>query len=174
MPAREMPPLTGLIEPARPAPEPASRASVTPRPVPAPAIARPPHSTPGLGRGGRQLLALAFAAAWITCPVIEPVPDGPEPDYPLWLLPVDIAALVSIVAAVVALWRGSRRAGALGVGAGVLMAVETVICPGIGHHLMGPFLWVQAGLSLFVLLTSAALVVRPLRADARLVTDVTD
>jgi len=39
---------------------------------------------------------------------------------------------------------------------------------------MGPFLWVQAGLSLFVLLTSAALVVRPLRADARLVTDVTD
>ena len=74
----------------------------------------------------------------------------------------------------VALWRGSRRAGALGVGAGVLMAVETVICPGIGHHLMGPFLWVQAGLSLFVLLTSAALVVRPLRADARLVADVTD
>jgi hypothetical protein len=88
-------------------------------------------------------------------------------------LPIDIAALVSSVAAVVAPWRGSRRAGDLGVAGGVLMAVETIICPGIGHHLMSPFLWVQTGLSLFVLLTSAALVVRPLRADAR-VADVTD
>ena len=174
MSAPEMPPSTGLIEAARPAPEPASPASIASQPAPAPAVAQPPRRSPGLGRVGRQLLAVTFAAAWITCPVIEPVPDGPEPDYPLWLLPVDIAALVSIVAAVVALWRASRRAGALGVGAGVLMAVETVICPGSGHHLMGPFLWVQAGLSLFVLLTSAALVVRPLRADARLVADVTD
>jgi hypothetical protein len=172
MSAPEMPPSPGLIAPARPAPEPASPASVASQPERA--GARPPHRTPGLGRVGRQVLAIAFAAAWITCPVIEPVPDGPEQDYPLWLLPVDIAALVSIVAAVVALWRGSRRAGAFGVAAGVLMAVETIICPGIGHHLMGSFLWVQAGLSLFVLLTSAALVVRPLRADARLLTDVTD
>ena len=154
MSAPEVPPSTGLIDAARPAPEPAS-----------PAVARPRRPRPGLGRVGRQLLAIAFAAAWITCPTIEPMPDGPEPDYQLWLLPIDIAALVSIVAAVIAVWRGSRRAGAIGVAAGVLMAVETVICPGIGHHLMGPFLWVQAALSLFVLLTSAALVVRPLRAD---------
>jgi hypothetical protein len=154
MSAPEVPPSTGLIDAAPPAPEPAS-----------PAVARPRPPRPGLGRVGRQLLAIAFAAAWITCPTIEPMPDGPEPDYQLWLLPIDIAALVSIVAAVIAVWRGSRRAGAIGVAAGVLMAVETVICPGIGHHLMGPFLWVQAGLSLFVLLTSAALVVRPLRAD---------
>ena len=165
---------TRLMDAWRPAGHPASPASVASQPAPAPSVAPPPHRAPGLGRVGRQLLAIAFAAAWITCPVIEPVPDGPEPDYPLWLLPVDLAALVSIVAAVVALWRGSPRAGAIGVATGVLMAVETVICPGIGHHLMGPFLWVQAGLSLFVLLSSTALVVHPLRADARLVTDVTD
>lgn len=134
-------------------------------PSPMPRVAPPPRPLPGLGQVGRRLLAIAFAAAWITCPIIEPVPDGPEPDYPLWLLPIDIAALVSIVAAVSAVWRGSRRAGTLGVTAGVLMAVETILCPGTGHHLMGSFLWVQAGLSLFVLLAGAALVVRPLRAD---------
>ena len=155
---------------------------VPPRPVAPPpvwpALPKPTEvARPGgrrLGRALRQLLAVAFAAAWITCPIIEPYPDGPEPEYQLWLLPIDLAALATIVAAVVAVWRGSRHAGRLSVAAGVLMAVETVICPGIGHHLMGSFLWVQAGLSLFVLLTSAALVVRPLRADARLVTDVTD
>jgi hypothetical protein len=103
---------------------------------------------------------VAFAAAWITCPIIEPYPDGPEPEYQLWLLPIDLAALATIVAAVVAVWRGSRHAGRLSVAAGVLMAVETVICPGIGHHLMGPFLWVQTGLSAFVLLSGAVLMAR--------------
>jgi hypothetical protein len=37
------------------------------------------------------------------------------------------------------------------------MCLETAPCPGIGHHVMGGFRWVQTALSLFVLLTSAAL-----------------
>jgi hypothetical protein len=105
----------------------------------------------------RRVLAVLFAVACVACPVIEPEPNGPQPDPPLWMLPVDLASLALIVAACVAVWRGSRRARLLGVLAGVGMAVETVLCPGTGHHLIGWYTWVQAGLSLFVLLSSAAL-----------------
>jgi hypothetical protein len=83
------------------------------------------HRQDGPSRDVRQLLALAFSVAWIACPLIEPTPDGPEPDYQLWLLPVDLAALATIVAAVTALMPGSRHAGLLGVATGVLMAVDT-------------------------------------------------
>jgi hypothetical protein len=114
----------------------------------------------GLTQRTGQLVAGAFALAWILCPTVEPLPDGPSPDYPIVLVPVDIAALVSIVAAVVVLWRGGRNGARLGVIAGVLMAVETVLCPVTGHHVMGWWTWAQAALSLFVLGTSAALMPR--------------
>jgi hypothetical protein len=38
-----------------------------------------------------------------------------------------------------------------------------VVCPGIGHHVIGWFTWAQTALTAFVLLTSAAL----LAADRR-------
>jgi hypothetical protein len=72
-----------------------------------------------------------------------------------------------MVAACVALWRDSRRAWALGVVAGLGMAVGTVICPGTGHHLVGWYTWVQAGLSLFVLLASAGPPALAARSPAR-------
>jgi hypothetical protein len=105
----------------------------------------------------QRVLAVLFIGAWFTCGLVEPVPDGPEPEYHLWMLPVDVASLGTIIAASVLLWRGSRMAARVGIAAGVLMCVETALCPGTGHHLMGTFLWVQTALSVFVPLTSAAL-----------------
>jgi hypothetical protein len=103
------------------------------------------------------MIALAFAAAWVACVLVEPMPDGPHPDPPLWSLPLDLASLATLVAAVVSLWRGGRRGASWGIAAGTLMAVETVLCPVTGHHMVGPFIYVQAVLSVAVLLTSAAL-----------------
>jgi hypothetical protein len=109
---------------------------------------------------GRQRLAWAFAIAWILCPAIEPMPSGHLPAYPLWQLPIDLAAIGSITAAVVVLWRGGRNGARLGVAAGVLMAVETIICPIAGHTPVGWWTWTQAALSAFVLFTSLALLGR--------------
>ncbi len=120
------------------------------------------HGRRDLGGTARHLLATAFAVAWLACPLIEPVPTGHEAAYPLWQLPIDLAAVGTIVVAVGALWRGSRHAPRLGIAAGVLMAVETIVCPYAGHTPFGWWTWVQAGLSLYVLLTSAALQARRL------------
>jgi hypothetical protein len=114
----------------------------------------------GLTRNTGRLLAAAFGIAWILCPAVEPMPSGHVPDYPLWQLPIDLAAVASIVAAVVVLWRGGRHGARLGVAAGVLMAVETIICPIAGHTPVGWWTWTQTGLSLFVLCTSAAVLAR--------------
>jgi hypothetical protein len=145
------------------------RVSIAPVPSPSarpgaePAVVRPGATWSERRRqhsrreSARTFLAAAFAVAWITCPLIEPTPNGPEPAYQLWLLPIHLAAVVTIVAAVAALSRGSRHAAPIGIAAGLLMCVETALCPGTGHHLMGTFIWVQTGLSLFVLLTSCAL-----------------
>lgn len=97
--------------------------------------------------------------AWILCPAVEPMPAD-DVAYPVWQLLVDLAAVGTIVAAVTLLWRGSRHAPMLGIAAGVLMAVETIICPLAGHTPPGWWTWVQASLSLAVLFTSAALVSR--------------
>jgi hypothetical protein len=110
--------------------------------------------------GAQQLLGIAFALAWLAAPAVEPMPTDPETEYPLWQLPIDVAAVVTIVAAVAALWRGSRHAARLGIAAGVLMAVETIVCPLAGHTPVGWWTWAQTGLSLFVLLSSAALASR--------------
>ncbi len=88
------------------------------------------------------------------------MPTGHVPAYPLWQLPIDVAAIGTIILAVGALWRGSPRAPRLGIAAGVMMAVETIVCPYAGHTPIGWWTWVQAGLSLFVLFTSAALQAR--------------
>ena len=114
----------------------------------------------GLSRRAGRLIAGAFAVAWILCPSVEPMPSGPMPDYPLWQLPIDLATIGSIVAAVVVLWRGGRLGARLGTLAGAFMAVETIICPIAGHTPVGWWTWTQTGLSLFVLGTSAVLVAR--------------
>lgn len=90
-----------------------------------------------LGDNARQLLATTFLAAYLACVLVEPTPNGPEPDVQLWTVPIDIASLGVLIAAAVTLWRGKARAAVLSVVAGAGMAVETVICPLSGHHLVG-------------------------------------
>jgi hypothetical protein len=114
----------------------------------------------GLSRETGRLLATAFGIAWILCPAVEPLPSV-DVHYPLWQLPIELAAIASIIAAVVVLWRGGRNGPRLGVAAGVLMAVMTMVCPLAGHTPVGWWTWAQTGLSLFVLGTSAALMARP-------------
>jgi hypothetical protein len=146
---------TGPRPPARPLPE----------GLPAPT--RPPAPRPdGLSRNTGRRVAAAFGIAWILCPVVEPMPTGHTPDYPLWQLPIDLAAVAAIIAAVVVLWRGGRQGARLGAAAGVLMAVETIICSIAGHTPVGWWTWTQTGLSLFVLGTSAALMARAGRRSA--------
>jgi len=106
----------------------------------------------------RRGVAGTFAVAWIICPLIEPDPNGPNPVMQWWLAAVNVAAIAAICVAVVALWIGVRRAPALGVVAGVGMVVETVLCPGSGHHTVGWWTWTQGVLSLGVLATSIVLV----------------
>jgi hypothetical protein len=113
----------------------------------------------GLSRDAGRVLSGAFALAFILCPTVEPMPEHDLP-YPLWQLPIDLAALVSIVAAVVVLWRGGRNGARWGVAAGVLMAVLTAICPWAGHTPIGWWTWVQVAMSLFVMGTSAGLLAR--------------
>lgn len=117
----------------------------------------------GLSARTGQLLAAGFAVAWILCPVVEPMPTHEMP-WPLWQVPIDLAAFASIVAAVIVLWRGGRNGARLGAVAGILMAVETAMCPFAGHTPVGWWTWVQTGLSLLVLGTSAALMARRGRA----------
>ncbi len=119
-----------------------------------------PRRDDGLGRRTGRLIAGAFALAWILCPSIEPMPSGPMPDYPMWQLPIDLATVGSIVAAVVVLWRGGRSGPRLGLVAGAFMLLETALCPIAGHTTVGWWTWTQTGLSLFVLATSAVLMAR--------------
>jgi hypothetical protein len=95
----------------------------------------------------------------VLCPAVEPMPTHDMP-YPLWQLPFDLGTLVSIVVAVVAMWRGVRNSARLGAIAGIFMALETIICPLAGHTPVGWWTWTQAALSLFVMGTSAALMAR--------------
>jgi len=113
----------------------------------------------GLSARAGRWLAGSFAVAWILCPVVEPLPTGDVP-YPLWQLPIDLATVVSIVAAVVVLWRGGRLGALLGAAAGVFMLLETAMCPIAGHTTVGWWTWAQTGLSLFVLGASAVLLSR--------------
>jgi hypothetical protein len=155
MTVADVPPSTPAVAEAPVARGPRShRAPVAPR---TPLSWRPRRDGPGPVYG--RPLAIAFAAAWLLCPVVEPLPEH-EMAYPLWQLPLDLGTVGSIVLAVVALWRGSRHAPRLGIAAGVFMAVMTMICPLAGHGPVGWWTWVQASMSLFVLLTSAALVSR--------------
>ena len=150
-------------------------------PAAPPVVARdvtPPHSAPvqtpvwqappvrraaarrdGLTQTTGHALAVAFGIAWILCPAVEPLPTMDMP-YPLWQLPFDLGTLVSIVVAVVALWRGWRDSARLGALAGTFMALETIICPLAGHTPVGWWTWTQAGMSLFVMGTSAVLMAR--------------
>jgi hypothetical protein len=117
---------------------------------------RPLPRPDGLRQETGRRLAVAFGIAFVLCPLVEPMPSG-DVHYPLWQLPIDLAAIASIAAAVAVLWRGDRNGPRWGAAAGVLMAVETIICPLVGHTPVGWWTWTQAGLSLFVLGTSAAL-----------------
>jgi hypothetical protein len=114
----------------------------------------------GLRARTGRLIAGAFAVAWILCPTVEPLPSGPLPDYPLWQLPIDLATVGSIVAAVIVLWRGGRLGALLGAVAGAFMLLETAMCPIAGHTPVGWWTWTQTVLSLLVLGTSAALLAR--------------
>ncbi|WP_147251533.1 hypothetical protein [Blastococcus sp. TBT05-19] len=127
----------------------ATRSSVAPQ------WTAPPRRRPS-GTAGK-VLAVVFAVAWLTCPMVEPMPVG-DVHYPLWQLPIDLATLATIVGAVATLWRGSPRAPHHGIAAGVMMAVMTMVCPLAGHGPTGWWTWVQAAMSLFVILTSVALV----------------
>ena len=118
---------------------------------------RPAPRDDGLSEGTGRTAAAAFGIAFFLCPAVEPMPAGPTPDYPIWQLPIDVAAFVSIVAAVTVLWRGGANGPRLGVVAGALMAVLTILCPLVGHSSVGWWTWTQTALSLFVLGTSAAL-----------------
>ncbi|WP_166534398.1 7TM diverse intracellular signaling domain-containing protein [Blastococcus xanthinilyticus] len=158
-------PLAGSspVEPVRPAP-PTDAAAPVPSPYgPVPragwtAVARTaPDGRPG--RALEQVLAGAFALAWLTCPLVEPMPAH-DMAYPLWQLPFDIAAVVTIVLAVAALWRGSRYAARFGIAAAGCMAVMTILCPLAGHTPVGWWTWVQTGMSLFVLGASTVLATR--------------
>ena len=153
-----------------PSSSPAALPVPVPGPVPAPSGAQLPPGLPaptpttaarrdGLSGTTGHLLAVAFGIAWVLCPAIEPMPTMDMP-YPLWQLPFDVGTLVSIVVAVVALWRGARSSARLGAAAGIFMALETTICPLAGHTPVGWWTWVQAGLSLAVMGTSAALMAR--------------
>jgi len=119
-------------------------------------VRRPALRRDGLSQDAGHLIAVGYALAWILCPVVEPVPDH-DMAYPLWQLPIDLAASVTIVAAVRALWRGSRHSARLGMAAGVLMAVETVTCTIAGHTPVGWWTWVQTALSLLVMGVSVVL-----------------
>lgn len=110
-----------------------------------------------LSRTQGRVLAAAFAAAWISCPLVEPIPDGPEPALS-WLDLIAVAGLVTIVAAVVTIARGTQRAAWYGVSAGVCMVALTITCPASGHHQVGWWTWWQSAMSGFVLVVSAALV----------------
>lgn len=149
-------------EPAAPAaPQPpATRQWPTQPPAARQWPTQPPASSPApsrrRGSDVDRALALGVAAAWIGCLLVEPIPEG-DVHIPLWQFPIEFAALGSIVAAVVALWRGSRYAPRLGVIAGALMAVVTMACLFAGHSSVGWWTWVQAGLSLAVMATGAAL-----------------
>ena len=156
--------------PAPPTPSGAPAGAVAPRP---PALLRPQQVAPwnlplppraprpdGLGWDTGRLIAGSFGIAFVVATLLEPMSDGPLPDYPLWQLPIDLAALAAIVAAVVVLWRGGRNGARLGAAAGVLMAVLTIICPLAGHSAVGWWTWAQVGLSLYVMGTSAVLMAR--------------
>ena len=156
-------PTTPLAQPVPPPPAPAAPWSPPPGTL---AYRRPPaRRRDGLSRDAGRLLAASFGIAWILCPSVEPMPSG-SMHYPLWQLPIDLAAVVSIVAAVVVLWRGGRHGARLVAVAGALMAVETMICPLAGHTPVGWWTWVQTGLSLYVLGAGAVLMARAGRPAA--------
>ena len=127
-------------------------------------LPRPPRPRPdGLDRDTGRLIAISFGIAFVVAPLLEPMSSGPLPDYPLWQLPIDLAALAAVVAAVAVLWRGGRNGARLGAATGVLMAVLTIICPLAGHSPVGWWTWAQVGLSLYVMGTSAMLMARSSR-----------
>jgi hypothetical protein len=126
-----------------------------------PAHAAPPapRPRPRPGRTAGRVLAGAVALAWIACPAVEPLPAD-DVAYPLWQVALDLTALATVVAAVALLWRLSRHAPRATIAAGVLMAWETITCPLAGHTPVGWWTWLQAALSLAVLLTGTLLVSR--------------
>jgi len=126
-----------------------------------PGSRRPEHRErhDGLSARAGRWTAGSFALAWILCPLVEPLPTNDLP-YPLWQLPIDLATVISIITAVVVLWRGGRLGPLLGAVAGAFMLLETAMCPIAGHTPVGWWTWAQTGLSLVVLGTSAVLLSR--------------
>jgi len=163
---RALPPAPPYRAPMSVADAPSAAPVTTPPGAPAPRATRwqvppaqPVGRRDGLSQTTGHLLAGAFGLAWILCPAVEPMPSM-DMAYPLWQLPFDVGTVVSIVVAVVALWRGARSSARLGAVAGVFMALETIICPLAGHTPVGWWTWTQAALSLFVMGTSAVLMAR--------------
>jgi hypothetical protein len=170
LPSAALPQVAAAPVPAPPVVPAVARPSAPPLPADTapwhrPQADRAPRAD-GLSRDAGRSLAAAFGVAFVLAPAVEPMPAEPMPDFPLWQLPIELAALAAIVAAVVVLWRGGRNGARLGVAAGVLMAVLTIVCPLAGHSTVGWWTWVQTGLSLFVLGTSAALMARAGRRAA--------
>jgi hypothetical protein len=162
------------VVPVRPVGAAEYRGQAPPPPAPRSSAPAAPWAPPGrrqavrkdgLGRDQGRLLAGAFAVAWILCPAVEPMPAH-DVEYPLWQLPIELATLATIVAAVIALWRGHRNSAHVGMAAGVFMAIMTMVCPLAGHTPVGWWTWLQTGLSLFVMATSAVLLrLRPAAGD---------
>ncbi|WP_155858698.1 hypothetical protein [Candidatus Blastococcus massiliensis] len=125
-------------------------------PPPAQHVAPPPAPHRRTGRDGNRALAIGFAVVCLAGPFVEPMPTG-DIHIPLWQIPIELATFASIVAATIALWRASRHAPRLVLAAGALLAVMTMVCPLAGHTPVGWWTWVQAGLSLAVMATGAAL-----------------
>ncbi|MCA0143532.1 hypothetical protein [Blastococcus sp. LR1] len=148
-------PVVTAAHPAEVAPAALPVSAAVPRHATAPQQWAPPAPRPS-GTTVQRSLAVAFALAWLACPLVEPMPSD-DVHYPMWQLPIELASFASAVLAVVLLWRGSRLAAPFGLVAGCLMAVMTMVCPLAGHTPVGWWTWVQTGLSLFVMTASTAL-----------------
>jgi hypothetical protein len=93
-------------------------------------------------------LAAAFVVCCVVNAVIEPAPNGPEPDVGWAQIVSLVAALALLAVAGPALMAGTRWAPAAGVLAGLSMTAVVAMCPARGHHVIGWWWWVQIGLSL--------------------------
>ncbi|HVF04147.1 MAG TPA: hypothetical protein VNA20_04850 [Frankiaceae bacterium] len=116
----------------------------------------------------RTVLAVALGAAYVACPLVEPLPNGPQPAEPWWLTALGIASIASILAACAAVGTAHRSAGAVTVLAGLGMAAMTLSCPLSGHHVTGWWTSVQWVMTAFVTVVGLALAVfrrRPERVE---------
>lgn len=106
-------------------------------------------------------VALATTVAYVTCVMVEPLPDGPEPVQPWWYDAAGVASLLALVVACAALAVGARWAPVALVVNGLGMVSETILCPGMGHHRLSLGWWwdTQLGLSVAILAAGVVLAV---------------